>query len=598
MKVRYTLFYSLISRELGEILSSNPPSTYSSDFPTSDQAIDRLMAEHSNRLAALLTTQQDIAGHLNPCDLLQRIADEARLLTASKNGLVFLPRGESLELVVISGPLEGIFPLGHRLPINASLSGEAFRSQKIVHIQNVPADPRAARGSGVQSYLVAPLIFEHQSIGVLGVTDKADAFYTAEDESVLALLATNAAIGLENARLYQQEHDARREAERRIVIFSGLRDILAVLNSNQPLEQVLNYIAAQARELLSADATLIRRADFVSNTAATVASSNLPPDFEKIRVTPFSRGDSDQQLMRREPVVISDIAAAFAPRLGDPIGLDELQRAGMEAEVRFFKSQLKVPLFVQGSLFGALTIYYCNLHEFSEEDIRLAMTLADQLSLAIENTRLRAMQEQAAVAAERNRLARDLHDAVTQTLFSATLIADVLPRLWERNPVEGKRRLEEVRQLTRGALAEMRTLLLELRPTALADASLPDLLRHLTDAFIGRSRVQTDLQIRGTIDLPPEVKLAVYRIAQEALNNIGKHAFASQVAISIEKTEQRLLLEISDNGRGFNPTVNITNHLGLGIMRERAESIGASLIIDSAPGKGTNLSLHWQPVVK
>ncbi len=576
-------------------MSPNPSSTYSSKFPTSGQAVDRLIAEHSNRLAALLTIQQDIAGHLDQSDLLQRIADEARRLTASKNGLVFLPAGEYLELAVISGSPAGIFPVGHQLPIQASLSGEAFRDQKIVYAQDVPADSRAFRGSSVNSYLVAPLIFERQSIGVLGVTDKAGAQYTAEDESVLALLATSAAIGLENARLYQREHDARREAERRIAISSALRDILGVLNSNQPIEQVLDYIAAQARELLGADATLIRRADFESNTATTVASNHLPPEFEKIRVTPFYRGESDQQLMRREPVVISDIPGVFGPHLHNPVGLDELQRAGMDAEVKFFRSELKVPLFAQGNLFGALTIYYRSPHEFSEEDIRLAMTLADQLSLAIENTRLRAAQEQAAVAAERNRLARDLHDAVTQTLFSATLIADVLPRLWERNPEQGKRRLEEVRQLTRGALAEMRTLLLELRPSALADASLPDLLHHLTDAFIGRSRIPTNLQINGTIDLPPDVKLAVYRIAQETLNNIGKHSLASEVNVSLDKNSQRMLLEISDNGRGFNPTVNVTNHLGLGIMRERAESIGASLIIDSVPGKGTHILLHWQP---
>ncbi|WP_172797902.1 GAF domain-containing sensor histidine kinase [Longilinea arvoryzae] len=576
-------------------MSSTPSSTYSSDFPTSGQAINRLIAEHSNRLAALLTIQQDIAGHLDPLDLLQRIADEARRLTASKNSLVFLPKDEFLELAVISGPEENISPIGHRLPIQASLSGEAFRSQKIVYAQDVPTDPRAVHDVGVNSYLVAPLIFEHQSIGVLGVTDKVGTNYTPEDESVLALLATNAAIGLENARLYQQEHAARREAERRIVIFSALRDILAVLNSNQPIEQVLDFIAAQARDLLNADATMVCRADIANNITTTVASNNLPREFDKIRVTPFYYSENDLRLIKREPVVIPDIAEAMAPFLSAKNALDDLQHTGIEAETKYFKSQLKVPLFVQGSIYGWMTIYYQNAHEFSEEDIRLSMTLADQLSLAIENTHLRTTQEQAAVAAERNRLARDLHDAVTQTLFSATLIADVLPRIWERNPEEGKRRLEEVRQLTRGALAEMRTLLLELRPSALADASLPDLLHHLTDAFIGRSRIQTDLHINGTIDLPPDVKLAVYRIAQEALNNIGKHSMASQVNIAIEKTGQRMLLEISDNGRGFNPTVNVTNHLGLGIMRERAESIDASLIIDSGPGKGTHIFLHWQP---
>jgi signal transduction histidine kinase len=576
-------------------LSPKPSSTSSSDFPTSDQAVDRLIAEHSNHLAALVTVQQDIAHHLEPCELLQRIADEARSLTNSKNGLVFLHSEDFLELVIISGERPETYTIGRRLPINGSLSGEAFRSQKIVRVQDVAADPRTFQGAGFKSFLVAPLIFEHQSIGVLGVTDKSKGPFTSEDESVLSLLATNAAIGLETARLYQRECEARRDAERRIAISSALRDIMTVLNSNQPIERVLEYIAIQSRELLNADATMIRHADASQNTATTVASCNLPPDFEQIQVTPFYRGDSDQKLIRREPVVISDIATAFAPRLTGPEQLDRLQRAGMEAEQKHFKSMLKVPLFVQDKIYGALTLYYHRTYEFSDEDIYLAMTLADQLSLAIESASLRAVQEQAAVNAERNRLARDLHDAVTQTLFSATLIADVLPRLWERNPEEGKRRLEEVRQLTRGALAEMRTLLLELRPSALADASLPDLLRHLTDAFTGRCRIPASLDIRGDIDLPLEVKLATYRITQEALNNISKHALASQVDIVIEKKDRHLHLEIQDDGRGFNPTITSSNHLGLGIMRERAESIAASLIIDSVPGKGTNISLHWQP---
>lgn len=575
-------------------MSSNPSSTYSSDFPTSDQAVDRLIAEHSHRLAALLTVQQDIARHLDRRDLLQRMADEARRLTAAKNGLVFLPAEGFLELVVVSGPLEEVYPLGFRLPMDASISGDSFRTQKIVCVQDVPADPRAFPGMGIQSILVAPLIFEHQSIGVLAVTDKIQGFFTSEDKSVLSLLATNAAIGMENARLYQQERQARHDAERRIAISAALFDILAVLNSDQPIERLLEYIADRSRELLSADATMIRHVDAVGRTATTVASSALPPEFESIHVTPFYHGVSDQKLIQREPVVIPDIPAAYAARLEGTGQLDQLQRAGMEAERKHFKSMLKVPLFVQNQIYGALTIYYRAHYEFSEEDIRLAMTLADQLSLAIENASLRGAQAQAAVTAERNRLARDLHDAVTQTLFSATLIADVLPRLWERNPVEGRRRLEEVRQLTRGALAEMRTLLLELRPSALEDASLPDLLHHLTDAFTGRSRIPASLQINGEIELPTDVKLVVYRITQEALNNISKHALASQVAVVLEKNGPRVLLKINDDGRGFNPTVTRGNHLGMGIMRERAESIGASLIIDSVPGKGTQISLHWQ----
>ena len=133
-----------------------------------------------------------------------------------------------------------------------------------------------------------------------------------------------------------------------------------------------------------------------------------------------------------------------------------------------------------------------------------------------------------------SRLARELHDAVTQTLFSANLIADVIPRIWKRNPEEGLQNLEELRQLTRGALAEMRTMLLEMRPESLERADIKSLLTQLADAFIGRVRVPVSLVIQGDCELTHEVKLVFYRVAQEALNNIAKHSGARQVDVHLE----------------------------------------------------------------
>ena len=200
-----------------------------------------------------------------------------------------------------------------------------------------------------------------------------------------------------------------------------------------------------------------------------------------------------------------------------------------------------------------------------------------------------------AVAADRNRLARDLHDAVTQTLFSASLIAEVLPQIWETNPGEAFKRLAELRELTRGALAEMRTLLLELRPSALTDSALPDLLRQLTEAARGRARLPVTLTVDGECCLPSEVQVAFYRIAQEALNNIAKYAKASQVSLDLRMQPDQTRLTIMDNGAGFDLTRVPPNHLGLRIMRERAEAIGARFSIYSEPGEGTQVTAIWQP---
>jgi PAS domain S-box-containing protein len=214
----------------------------------------------------------------------------------------------------------------------------------------------------------------------------------------------------------------------------------------------------------------------------------------------------------------------------------------------------------------------------------------EELNLA--NERLREKAAQDAVTAERTRLARDLHDAVTQTLFSTTLIADVLPDIWEMNPDEGKRRLEELRLLTRGALAEMRTLLVELRPNALVEVPLPTLLRQLTEALSGRARINIQLSAEGERKLPADVQISLYRIAQEALNNVFKHAKANQAIVTLRMGDT-VRLTIADNGTGFDPSTVTADHLGVKIMRERADAIGAKLSIYSEPGEGTQISVVW-----
>ena len=218
------------------------------------------------------------------------------------------------------------------------------------------------------------------------------------------------------------------------------------------------------------------------------------------------------------------------------------------------------------------------------------------LSIGIDRTEQKktaeilAKQERENIAAaERTRLARDLHDAVSQTLFSASIIAEVLPRIWAKNKEEGLRRLEEVRQLTRGALAEMRTLLFELRPNALADAELGYLLHQLAESITGRSRIPVDVLVEGQCDLPPEEKVALYRITQEALNNIAKHANASKANVVLSCHSGIIELNVTDNGRGFDVTGVQPESLGLGIMRDRARDIGAEIIVQSNIGAGSKI---------
>lgn len=205
------------------------------------------------------------------------------------------------------------------------------------------------------------------------------------------------------------------------------------------------------------------------------------------------------------------------------------------------------------------------------------------------------VREQAsqAILQERQRMAQNLHDAVNQSLFSASLIAEVLPRVWERNPEEGRQSLEDLRRLTRGAMAEMRSLLAELRPLVLTDSELRDLLRQLGDAFTGRTDIPVQVTVKGEGALPTDVQVAFYRICQEALANIAKHARASQVELALQYDNDAVTLKIRDNGQGFDFTHTPAGHYGQSMMRERAKAIGAQLSVASQPGAGAEIVICW-----
>ena len=169
----------------------------------------------------------------------------------------------------------------------------------------------------------------------------------------------------------------------------------------------------------------------------------------------------------------------------------------------------------------------------------------------------------------------------------------MLPTLWEKDTEKGKARLEEVRQLTRGALAEMRTLLLELRPAALIEAELPHLLEQLAEAITGRTTIPVVVNSLGDCILPDVVKVAFYRIAQEALNNVAKHSGATEVVVSLICEKEEVTLTIKDNGAGFDINTISPESLGVGIMKERAEDIRASLTIHSQVNEGTEIEVIW-----
>jgi len=199
------------------------------------------------------------------------------------------------------------------------------------------------------------------------------------------------------------------------------------------------------------------------------------------------------------------------------------------------------------------------------------------------------IRKEKTLSEERNKLARELHDTVTQTLFSANLIAEAIPKLWKKDPETVIEKLEEVRQLNKVALAEMRVLLYELKPSAIKGEDMGDLLRGLIKSVEVRSRISVELIINGEYKFPLKIEFGFYRIAQEALNNIVKHSCATKANLILKTYPEKLYMEINDNGRGFDDKKISSTNLGLAIMRERSKLMGALLTIDTVPGKGTRI---------
>lgn len=222
--------------------------------------------------------------------------------------------------------------------------------------------------------------------------------------------------------------------------------------------------------------------------------------------------------------------------------------------------------------------------ELSGEEVTLGM---------IRDLTERKLAEKAAQE-ERQRLAHELHDAVSQTLFSASMIAQTVERSYDRDPEMVRLQLKELQILTQGALAEMRNLLFELRPAALENTLMTELLQQLVDGFSGRTKTDIELSILGESQLPIEVRFVYFRLAQEALNNIVKHARAKNVLVTYASQPDGTRLLINDDGVGFDLTNVDSSQHGLNIMKERAETINAGLNIESQPGMGTKVEVVWK----
>jgi signal transduction histidine kinase/ligand-binding sensor domain-containing protein len=549
------------------------------------------LAARTRELQALNAVASVVSHSL---DLDQVLADALektlQVMETEAGGIYILDdRRGALDIAAHRGFSPGFVAAIDGLAVGEGLSGLVAQTGRALVVPDVSADVRltrmAVRDEGLHSLAIAPLHSQGKVLGTLFAVTRGYREFGERDVRLLTSIAQQIGVALDNARLFAAEQ--HRSEQFRVIAEVGRRMTLTP-NVDEVLEQIVRLIQ-RAFGYYHVGIGLVEGDEVIYRVGAGELWDDPQFDFEPARLRVGVEGLTGWVAASGQPVVVPDVAA-------------EPRYVWMHGSKT--RSELLVPITAKGEVIGVLDVQSDHLDAFDDTDLAVLQSLAHQAGAAVENAQLYAQSRQVAVAEERNRLARELHDAVTQTLFSASLIAEAVPDSWENDPEEGRQLLEELRQLSRGALAEMRTLLLELRPAALVETDLCSLLRQLAEAATGREGIPVTVKAEGRCRLPTDVHVGLYRIAQEALNNVVKHSYARQVQVSLISPSlgegiypgpgERVELVIQDDGRGFDPDDTPPDRLGMGIMRERAQAIGADLTIESELGRGTVVRVVWK----
>ncbi|MBC8255602.1 MAG: PAS domain-containing protein, partial [Ardenticatenia bacterium] len=441
---------------------------------------------------------------------------------------------------------------------------------------------RLAALLGLGQGIVAPLTVGGETHGLLMVTGTD---LTEADVPAVTAFANQAAIALENARLLDQVQRQTTELEQRIAErtrdLATLYEVTAVASESLNLQTTLERSLEQVLEALQCRAGAIQVLDETGERLRLAVHQRIPPDLvAQWDSLPADGGLMGWVLEHKEPLMVPDVVA-------DPRTRQAVRASG-------FTAYVGAPMRASGQVLGVLSVFGEAGQQFSAEDVALVASVADHVGVAVENARLRRRAEEAAVLEERQRLARELHDSVTQSLYSLTLFAEAARELAVAGDLDRvENYVAQLGETALQALKEMRLLVYQLRPEALERVGLVEALQQRLDAVEGRAGVENHLLVEEGLTLPPPVRQGLYLIAREALNNALKHAAATSVTVHIRTEGQHVKLEVVDNGRGFDPgTLRDRGGMGLISMRERAEALGGSLTVLSAPGEGTRVKVE------
>ena len=535
----------------------------------------------SERLRALVDTGIAINSELSLDGVLERIVEAAARVTGARYAALGVVdrAGSGLERFITYGIGPEVETQIGDPPHGRGILGVLIQDARPLRLHDLTQDPRSVGfppgHPPMHAFLGVPIVLRGAAYGNLYLTEKDKGDFTDEDEELVTLLAAQAAVAIENARLYESATTWSQQLE-------SLNEVGAALMGELELEPLLDLIATRLRELIDArlvaialpagGALRIAAADG-QGAVELVATNVLAQDSKTGRVLERGRSERVDSLME-DPEVNQEVAR----RLGASSGL-------------------YVPLLARDVPIGVLIAHdkAGRDQRFSSSDLRLAEQFALRASIAVDLSRRVARDALRRVVAgqevERRRLARELHDETGQALTSILLGLRAVDEAGSGDDVA--QALGDLRELVVATLQDVRRLAVQLRPKALDDFGLVPALERLAQTFSESSGIGVQLEATlGDERLPAEVETTIYRIVQEALTNVVKHAEATEVSILLVRRDSTVTAVLEDNGAGFRPEVVRSDSLGLEGMRERVALHDGRLTVESAPGAGTTLRVE------
>jgi signal transduction histidine kinase len=507
--------------------------------------------------------------------VLQRIIDVATELTDARYGALGVIEDDRLIEFVTTGISDeqraaiGDPPTGH------GILGVLIQEKGTLRLPDIEADPRAhgfpANHPPMHTFLGTAILSRGEVFGDIYLTEKrGSGTFTDEDERIVELLSTQAGVAIENARLYEEA--AQRE---RWLAASG--EIANAILSRQELNAVLELIAGHARQLVGAD----------------LASVHIPvPGTEQLVVEAASGAHADELRAVRFPIEgsISGEVISHGRAIVVENAADDRRAFQPVVQIGHLGPAIFVPLSSQGKPFGTLTA--ANVvggRRFLSDAVRVLETFAAQAALALESARAQAELQRLAILDDRERIAKELHDGVIQSLFAVGMGLQGTAIM--SGDEELASRIETaVVELDR-VIRDLRNYIFGLRPGILADRQLDQALRQLGDEFEQKSGVVTIVDVDPSAAAELSATAGdVVQLVRESLSNVGRHAGASTCRVSLYRRDEKAVVEVDDDGTGFDPE-SARRGEGLTNLENRAAALGGSAVIESAPDEGTTVRL-------